>query len=162
MEKWASFCVGDILDYENKVNIIAHQVNCQGVMGGGLALQIKSKWPDVNRAYVELVDNRDELMGICQIVRVGHKFGVANLFGQYDMGGGRQTDYEALYTALGSLRNQMVVIDLKSVAFPVKLGCGLAGGDWRIVSSLIQVAFEGSGIAITFVEYSPKNENLFK
>ena len=32
---------GDILDIEK--GIIVHQVNCQGVMGAGLAKQIKSK-----------------------------------------------------------------------------------------------------------------------
>ena len=156
MIKWASHYIGDILDYADKVNIIAHQVNCQGIMGGGLALQIKNKWPEVNRAYVELVDNWDELLGVCQIVRVGSSFGIANLFGQYDIGGGCQTDYKALFKSLHSLREQMIIHELKSVAFPVKLGCGLAGGNWDIVSALIKKAFAGSGISIIFVEYAPK------
>ncbi|WP_411668007.1 hypothetical protein [Bacillus subtilis] len=33
---------GDLL--EAKENIIAHQVNCKGVMGSGIALQIKKKY----------------------------------------------------------------------------------------------------------------------
>jgi len=37
--------IGDVLKAETKV--IAHQVNCKGVMGAGLAKQVKSKFPIV-------------------------------------------------------------------------------------------------------------------
>lgn len=32
--------------------IICHQTNCIGVMGGGIALQIRNKWPNVYKQYV--------------------------------------------------------------------------------------------------------------
>ena len=32
-------------------NISVHQTNCQGVMGHGIALQIKNKYPEVFNAY---------------------------------------------------------------------------------------------------------------
>ena len=40
---------GNIL--EATEDIICHQVNCQGVMGSGLAKQIRSKWPSVFADY---------------------------------------------------------------------------------------------------------------
>jgi len=34
-----------------QTNVIAHQVNCQGIMGSGIAKQIKEKWFDVFKQY---------------------------------------------------------------------------------------------------------------
>lgn len=42
---------GDIL--ESTENIICHQVNVDGIMGGGLARQIASCYPDVEKGYRE-------------------------------------------------------------------------------------------------------------
>lgn len=42
---------GDLL--EAKETYIAHQVNCYGAMGRGVALQIKNRYPDVYRRYHE-------------------------------------------------------------------------------------------------------------
>ena len=41
---------------ESPVHIIAHQVNCLGIMGGGIALQIKNKWPKVFEEYKEFIE----------------------------------------------------------------------------------------------------------
>jgi O-acetyl-ADP-ribose deacetylase (regulator of RNase III) len=154
MTEWA----GNILDYAGRFDVIAHQVNCQGIMGGGLAFQIKNKWPEVFKEYTDFIERtglpKSQILGRCQLVQTGCGF-LANLFGQYTTGWGRQTDYEALFRALQSLRDQMMAIGLKSVAFPMKLGCGLAGGDWEVVYGLIKGTFEGSRISIAFVEYQP-------
>ena len=40
---------GNLLDSSAKY--ICHQVNCKGVMGSGVAKQIKEKWPSVFRRY---------------------------------------------------------------------------------------------------------------
>ena len=39
------------------VNIICHQVNCLGIMGGGITLQIKNRWPLVFEQYKEYCNN---------------------------------------------------------------------------------------------------------
>lgn len=44
---------GDLL--EAKETYIAHQVNCYGAMGRGVALQIKNRYPDVNAAFKHLI-----------------------------------------------------------------------------------------------------------
>lgn len=45
---------GDILTNlpTNKEVYICQQVNCRGVMGAGLALKIRRKWPVVYQQYV--------------------------------------------------------------------------------------------------------------
>ena len=159
--KWATYESGDILNWENKVDIIGHQVNCLGVMGGGLALQIASKWPSVESAYKKYIDNwcqhgsQKHLLGDCHITPTSSKCSIANLFGQYNIGGGKRTDYEALHKSLRYLKSYMQSQKLTKLALPVNLGCGLAGGDWKIVQGLIEDAFDESGIDVVLVEYLP-------
>ena len=45
---------GNLLEIEE--GIICHQVNCQGVMGAGVAKTIASRYPQVLSAYRELCD----------------------------------------------------------------------------------------------------------
>jgi len=153
---------GDILDWIGKADCVGHQVNCYGVMGGGLALQIANKYPEVLKSYQDFIKDyiyfnksRKGLLGICQTTHVGNCW-IANLFGQYDTGGGVQTDYNALATALSNLEDKMLYMGKKTLALPVNLGCGLAGGDWKVVLSIIQKVFEKSEIELTLVEYEPK------
>lgn len=128
---------GNIL---NANEIICHQVNCLGVMGGGLALQIKNKWPEVYREYSEYCDQVQDpnfMLGHALIVDTndGHK--VANIFGQANIGYGIQTDYKALLHAFEEIAELGV-----DVAIPYGIGCGLAGGSWDMVENLIGIVFK--------------------
>lgn len=140
---------GNILDVAD--GVICHQVNCMGKMGAGLASQIKSEYPEVYERYKSLCysyDDRDRfnLLGQIQVVPVDQNKWVVNLFGQYDTGGERATDYCALATSLGNLQEWVsktgeVIWHKKTSPIPVylpfKIGCGLGGGDWGIVKSII-------------------------
>jgi len=92
---------GDILQASE--NIIAHQVNCLSVMGGGIARQIKSKYPKVFKDYQIYLTNTKfpiQALGDCHFVKVSDNKYVANLFGQYKYGTDKQqTDYKALEEA---------------------------------------------------------------
>ena len=125
---------------EMNVDVIAHQVNCQGVMGAGLALQISNTYPKVYAAYKKYCPN-SELLGKIQVVDSGKHF-VANLFAQDKYGRDkRYTDYTALGKCLTSLRVYMIAKGLKTLALPYGIGCGLAGGDWKIVCEIIRDVF---------------------
>lgn len=136
--------------FMDNVDIIAHQVNCQGVMGAGLAKQIKTKYPIVYQEYLQLYKRQRpvELLGQCLAVPVNNSdIFVANLFGQLSYGKGtRQTDYEALEKSLKQLKEFMVTSNLHSLALPHNLGCGLAGGDWNIVRKMIEKIFNDNSI----------------
>lgn len=126
----------DLLSVES--GVIAHQVNCLGVMGAGVARQIAAKYPEVLTSYKKYVlDSRDPL-GNCQLVQVADDLWVANIFGQRGVGSRKvQTDYGAVYTAFDQLRQQMGRHKLgNTVHVPFGIGCGLAGGDWK---SYVQV-----------------------
>ncbi len=134
---------GNILDAGH--GIICHQVNCRMVMGSGLAKQIRTKWPHVYSEYMQLntwpVERR---FGLCQIVEIKSKeLYVANLFGQLDYGrekGRVYTDTGALGNALNQLRgwhSENCHEDFP-IWFPFKIGCGLAGGNWNEVQTLLE------------------------
>lgn len=59
---------GNLLDIES--GIIAHQVNCKGVMGAGLAKQIRLKYPIVYQAYIEWYCANILRPGLTQFVTV--------------------------------------------------------------------------------------------
>ncbi len=145
MEKIVS---GNIL--ESRCDVILHQVNCRGVMGAGLAKQIRQKYPGVFQAYYsrcKAVANSgrpsSSLLGEIQPVRVRPMWAmlntdtqiIINLFAQDGYGTGRCfTDYDALQSCL---RKVNAAFGGGSVALPYKMSCGLAGGDWDTVLSLI-------------------------
>ena len=130
----------DLLDFN--CDIIAQQVNCKGVMGAGLALQIRRKYPIVFYRYLTKCNKQKDLLGTIQVINVGKVY-VANLFSQWSYGTSeRQTDYRALELCLLKLRDCMINHGLKTLALPYGIGCGLAGGDWNIVYNLINKVFQ--------------------
>jgi len=113
--------------------IIVHQVNCKGVMGCGLALQIKRKWPIVFERYRAFKFKPGQI----QLVNVADDFWVCNLAGQDRYGRDkRYTDYEAIRIGLEKLNIWAGDRGL-SVFIPNGMGCGNAGGDWHVVQGII-------------------------
>lgn len=140
-----------------KQGIILHQVNCKGVMGCGVALAIRNKWPKVYDRYREQYHKAK--LGMIQIVhiKVSEDFQssdhhtnseaisednlfVVNLFAQDRYGRDkRYTDYDALESCL----EKISIWQFKNhpnlpVYIPYKMGCGNAGGNWDIVYAIIQ------------------------
>ncbi len=140
------FVKGNILDVHK--GIIAHQCNCQLVMGAGLAKQIRIKYPRVYTEYCEIMGKLTitQRLGKSQVVEVISKtLYVANLFSQYHYlpRGVCHTNYDALSMALIGLKKwhkQFCPIDFP-VFFPYKMGAGLAGGNWNYIINLIETAF---------------------
>lgn len=125
-------------------NIIVHQTNCQGVMGSGLAKQIKEAYPEVYQAYLYYCKTTlpQEILGTSLICEANDGKYVANVFGQFSFGEGLQTDYEALRKGLKEVYDFASQNNL-SVAIPYKIGCGLGGGDWNTVYDIITDIFSG-------------------
>lgn len=122
--------------------IVAHQVNCQGVMGSGVASQVKRKYPEAYQMYKELCDENAHykvgLLGKTQLCPVSSnpdgtpRIYVANMFGQLDYGRSKYyvyTDYLALRQCLTSL-SQFAKQNNLIIAMPFRLGCDRGNGDW--------------------------------
>lgn len=144
-----SFHKGDLIE-DAKVDIVCHQTNCQGVMGAGIAKQIRNTWPRVFGQYklycMKARAEGNSPLGSCQLVYADEEKSriVANLFGQEYYGRGKlQTDYEALRKALHALATNGFVVQNKfSIGFPYLIGCALGGGDWDIVLPIIEEEFK--------------------
>ena len=124
---------GNILDI--KSGIILHQANCQGVMGAGLALQLKKKWPVVYTDYRTKYEQKGLYLGDIIISRVEEKNDVyvASICSQKFYGRGKVfTDYEYLRKCMKALSTNRMQIYV-----PYGIGCGIAGGDWNVVSKII-------------------------
>jgi O-acetyl-ADP-ribose deacetylase (regulator of RNase III) len=123
--------------------VFCQQVNCKGVMGAGLAKQIRSKYHAVYTEYAELCGEHEskDLLGHNQYV---YDLGLndrvcVNMFAQDGYGRDkRYTDYSAFKSCLDSLAEKLEDLHVESVAFPYGIGCGLAGGDWYIVLGMLK------------------------
>lgn len=141
---------GDILTLSPDNHIcVCHQVNCQGVMGAGLARQIRVAYPQVYEEYRALCRaNPTQLLGLFQPIRITPTFTVANCFAQVNYGrNGLFTDYAALKKCMEAAR-LFAETSNGIVRIPYKIGCGLGGGDWNVVYEIIETAFSNSTVYI--------------
>ncbi len=133
------YVIGNLLT--SNCDYICHQVNCQGVMGAGIAKQIREKWPWVYTSYhacCERCRNRGESpLGNIWGVANGSQW-VVNMFAQDDIGyyGERFTSYDAFAKCLEAMRDRLP--KGKTIGFPKGIGCGLGGGNWKIISTMIE------------------------
>lgn len=122
-------------------DIFCHQVNCMGVMGAGIARQIRLRYPEVYSSYIEKCKNDSNLLGNIQCIATSDGRICVNFFSQ--MGYGKDkiyTDYAAFRLCLSRLKIYLdtYVPQDRIVAFPYGIGCGLAGGNWTIISKLLE------------------------
>ena len=135
-----TFTTGNIFD--SQAQVLVNTVNCVGVMGAGLALQFKKRYPDNFTAYRMACLNGE--------VRPGHSF----LFITEPPGTTRlivnfptkrhwrdQSRIEDIEEGLKDLRKVIQDLHLRSIAIP-PLGAGLGGLDWAQVKPLIQSNLE--------------------
>lgn len=128
---------GNLLDATE--DIICHQVNCQGVMGSGVAKAIRDKWPEVYHAYQKHVsiNNEAQLLGhtfYAEIENSGRY--VVNMFAQnlYGYDGNRYTSYDAFYKCLEDIDSMPTWY---SIAFPYKIGSDRGGASWDVIYAMI-------------------------
>ena len=150
---------GDLL--QTKARYICHQVNCQGVMGSGVARQIKEKFPAAFTHYKLWCDkdanvrkrlslSQSRFLGRAQVVYGfladgnASRTAICNLYAQdrYGSDGKRYTDYQAFARCLTELKDHIPTSE--SIAMPYNIGCGLGGGDWEIVLGIIERVLSGS------------------
>lgn len=119
--------------FNTNADIIAHQVNCQGAMKSGVALQVRKGYPLAYASYKTLCSavKPENLLGQLQLVFCGNKL-IANLYGQLNYGyeGNKYTDVKALGKALQNLHDKAKEKSY-SIAIPYKMGCDRGGADWE-------------------------------
>lgn len=145
---------GDLL--KSGCDIICHQVNCMGVMGAGIALQIRNKWDNVYRQYKEHCkqNNYDDKILLGEILPIETKSGkiIINMFSQSNYGRcGIYTNYDAFRFACIKIKTLYENKNIKNkikIGFPNKIGCGLAGGSWDIINKIIIEIFNDCDLEV--------------
>lgn len=147
---------GNLLTSDCKV--IMHQANCFSIMGAGIAKTIADIYPAAKKADVKFPHPPEERLGKYSLANTKNKT-IVNLYGQYKIGKGLQTDYVALEESINSFLTQAKKdnSEIGKVGVPYLMGCGLAGGDWEVVLEILRKQSEKHGVDIYTYEYNPKD-----
>lgn len=150
---------GDIVNSakQGKIHVFAHQANCFCKGRRGIAPLIFEAFPSVRGA-----DDRTKVGDREKLGNLSHAFSRVgednedmvwgfNLYGQYHFVSSHKeygTQYDELASALCKMRVTIATRKtlhwphdkVLKVGFPL-IGCGLAGGDWDVVESMINDIF---------------------
>lgn len=146
---------GDLLELARRgeFDVIIHGCNCMCEMGKGIALAIKQQFPQAYIADVQTGKGNRLKLGSFSSATVDTGRGslvVVNAYTQFDFKGkGIQADYAAIRRAMLAIARDFAT---RRIGYP-KIGAGLAGGDWSIISAIIDEEFDG--LDHTCVEFSP-------
>lgn len=151
------------------IRIIAHICNDVGKFGAGFAKCIAERWGIVRDRYVEWsIHPSGTLLGDCQVVPVGSNIYVVNMIAQHGVRSSDNLspiDYNALAECLNLLYDWVAsYTKVKNCLLRPKycpditihmprIGCGLAGGDWRIISSVLNICIPYPDVYIYDLEH---------
>ena len=123
---------GDI--FKSKCEALVNPVNIKGIMGKGLALAFKTKYPAHFENYKRACQNGE--MTTDKVLAYQEKNGpmIICLATKADWRDSSKMEYVS--AGLDDLVKQIKTLGIRSVAIP-KLGCGLGGLDWNKVRPLI-------------------------
>ena len=131
---------GDLLRQED-VDAIVNTVNCVGIMGKGIALQFKNKWPDNFRAYEAACKKGEVQLGRMWIFDAGGLVKpnyIINFPTKQHWRG--KSKMSSIRDGLTDLVRQIKRLSIRSVAIP-PLGCGNGGLNWVDARPFIEAAF---------------------
>lgn len=123
---------GDLLEKIDEFNVIVHGCNCFCVMGAGIALQIKKKFPQAYMADLDTVAGDKSKLGT-YTKAMHNQTTIINAYTQYNTTNEVNVDYNAIREVFTKLNKHY---SGSLVGIP-KIGAGLAGGDWDKIYNII-------------------------
>lgn len=142
-------CEDDI--FSLPVDAIINPVNCVGVMGAGLALEFKKRYPINYSAYVAMCSNGALVPGdlfTTKISEIGVKF-IINFPTKNHYKNPSRINY--IKKGLVALKEFVEISHIKSIAMPA-LGCGLGGLSYDKVKSAVEKEFSESDTVIYLIK----------
>jgi O-acetyl-ADP-ribose deacetylase (regulator of RNase III) len=130
------FVQGDFFDFEASIRV--NTVNCVGVMGAGVALLFKDRYPDMFLDYKRACERNEVKPGyphVWQSVDLFDKFTIINLPTKIHWR--NPSEYQYIEDGLIWLEQYLKENDDAIVTLPA-LGCGLGGLEWKKVRALIE------------------------
>ncbi len=138
---------GNLIRQATEFDIIVHGCNCFSTMGAGIAKQIKVIFPEAFN-----VDKNDprtpqqKLGGISYTTNTTPI--IINAYTQFHFKGKNNVDYDAIKSAFKEIK---LLFTGKKFGIPL-IGAGLAGGDWKLISSIIEKEMIGEDITVVIFE----------
>lgn len=144
---------GNFFDYDTDIRI--NTVNCVGVMGAGVALAFKNKYPDMYREYVSVCKNNQIEPGKPHVWSSGDLFSKALTIINFPtkIHWRNNSEYEYIEKGLQWLQEYLQDKQDMSISLPA-LGCGHGGLDWSRVKKLIEKYLSNSPTEILVFEPS--------
>lgn len=146
------FTVGNLFD--SNVEALVNTVNTVGVMGKGVALQFKERFPTNYKLYVAACSRGDVQIGKVFVTSTNSMINPKWIFNfptkRHWM---HKSSYEYISSGLDDLIEQIQQYDIKSIAIP-PLGAGQGGLDWGRVKQIILEKLENVDIEIIIYEPS--------
>lgn len=139
-----NFVHGDLL--QDSAEALVNTVNCVGVMGKGIALEFKNRWPNNYKFYKAACSNKELRPGHMLVWRndsllsEGEPKFIINFPTKDHWRNDSKIEY--IENGLAALRKSIIDLNIKSIAIP-PLGCGNGGLDWSVVKPLIVDSLEG-------------------
>lgn len=168
---------GDLIKMfqKGKFDIIAHGCNCYATMKAGIALTIGQQFPEAMTADKKmLIPNGPKRLGRLTYTEIDNLFEkgksrpkyLFNLYTQHYPG--PDFKFNALRKALREMKN-IINYECYSglenskirIGLPL-IGCGIAGGDWKKVSKLIQKELAGFDVTIIHFKQIVEGVNYWK
>jgi O-acetyl-ADP-ribose deacetylase (regulator of RNase III) len=131
------FLKGDMFEYIHRVDAIINTVNCVGVMGKGIALEFKKRYPDNFTIYKRVCEKKELTPGKMLIVKNSYSTApkyIINFPTKNHWRGKSKIEY--IENGLDALKEELNKYSIRSVAMP-PLGCGNGGLEWDQVKKLI-------------------------
>ena len=147
---------GDLIKLfkEGEFDVIVHGCNCGNNMEDGIAKTVKEQFPAAYQADLDTVKWDHSKLGTISYARIDGVGYVVNAYTQYHWcgvgpNGGPLCEYDALRNCFTEIKKRF---GKKALRFGIPaIGAARAGGDWSIISAIIDEEMEGEDV--TFVEY---------
>jgi O-acetyl-ADP-ribose deacetylase (regulator of RNase III) len=136
---------GDLitLALQGQFDVIVHGCNCFCTMGAGIARVIQEEFPEAYAAdLVTIKGDRNKLgdFSFATVTRNGNQITIVNGYTQFHFHGESVlVDYDAVQSIFKKVKQRF---SGKRIGYP-KIGAGLAGGDWRRISEIIDQELAG-------------------
>jgi len=144
---------GDLIELaiDGEFDLIIHGCNCFCTMGAGIAKTIKQNFPEAYKADLKTEKGDKSKLGTISFSEsetYNGKLIVVNGYTQFNWRGtGKKADYDAIRKVFKTVREKFSGL---RISYPA-IGAGLAGGNWKTISEIIEQELEGENH--TFVEY---------
>jgi O-acetyl-ADP-ribose deacetylase (regulator of RNase III) len=138
--------------FNSECQTLVNTVNCQGVMGKGVALEFSYRFPDMEQKYKKLCEDKKISVGKLWIYKTSEtwilNFPTKNAWSQ-------PSKLEYIELGLKNFTANYKPENIKSIAFP-QLGTSSGGLDWAKVRDLMNKYLSQVDIPVEIYEYDGK------